>query len=333
MVRKLADEHGLDLSQVTGTGEGGRITRRDVMAFIDAAATKVAVEPEPAAPAPAAPEVPTAPEPSVPAPAAAAPAAPTAVTAPAPATAPLPAVAASAEAVPMDRLRRRIAENMVMARRTAAHVWTVVEVDYENVERVRQAHKDAFKASEGFSLTYLPFIARATVDALNAFPVVNSSFDLDAGTQTFSRTVNLGIAVDLNQKGLVVMSMRGAENLRLGGLARGIRALAERARAGKIEPDDLSGSTFTITNPGPFGTVMSAPIINVPNVGILSTDAVAKRPAVVTLPDGTDTIGVRHMGYLGLSWDHRVFDGSTAAMFLNRIKQNLETWDWAQELS
>jgi pyruvate dehydrogenase E2 component (dihydrolipoamide acetyltransferase) len=233
----------------------------------------------------------------------------------------------------MDRLRRRIAENMVMARRTAAHVWTVVEVDYENVERVRQAHRDAFKASEGFSLTYLPFIARATVDALNAFPVVNSSFDLDAGTQTYSRTVNLGIAVDLDQKGLVVMALRGAENLRLAGLARGVRALAERARAGKLEPDDLAGSTFTITNPGPFGTVMSAPIINVPNVGILSTDAVAKRPAVVTLPDGTDTIGIRHMGYLGLSWDHRVFDGSTAAMFLQRIKQNLETWDWAQELS
>ena len=242
-------------------------------------------------------------------------------------------MAASADAVPIDRLRRRIAENMVMAKQTAAHVWTSVEVDFENVERVRQAHKDAFKGSEGFSLTYLPFISRATVDALNAFPVVNSAFDLDAGTQTFSRTVNLGIAVDLNQKGLVVMSLRGAENLRLGGLARGIRALADKARAGKLEPDDLSGSTFSITNPGPFGSFMSAPIINVPNVAILSTDSIVKRPAVVTLPDGTDTIAIRHIGYLGLTWDHRVFDGSTAVLFLQRIKQNLETWDWAQELS
>ncbi len=336
VVRKLADEHGLDLSQVTGTGEGGRITRKDVMSFIDAAATKVAVEPEaasPAAPAPAPSAPPQAAPAAAPAPVAeAAPAA--AAPPPAPAgPAPLPAVAASADAVPIDRLRRRIAENMVMAKRTAAHVWTSVEVDFENVERVRQAHKDAFKSSEGFSLTYLPFISRATVDALNAYPVVNSAFDLDAGTQTFSKTVNLGIAVDLNQKGLVVMSLRGAENLRLGGLARGIRSLAEKARAGKLEPDDLSGSTFSITNPGPFGSFMSAPIINVPNVAILSTDSIVKRPAVVTLPDGTDTIAIRHIGYLGLTWDHRVFDGSTAVLFLQRIKQNLETWDWAQELS
>jgi 2-oxoglutarate dehydrogenase E2 component (dihydrolipoamide succinyltransferase) len=338
VVRKLADEHGLDLSQVTGTGEGGRITRKDVMAFIDAAATKVAVEPEaaPAPPAPAAqPEAaPAAAPPAPAAPAAVAePAAPPPAPAPAAAPASLPAVAASADAVPIDRLRRRIAENMVMAKRTAAHVWTSVEVDFENVERVRQAHKDAFKGSEGFSLTYLPFISRATVDALNAYPVVNSAFDLDAGTHTFSKTINLGIAVDLNQKGLVVMSLRGAENLRLGGLARGIRALADKARAGKLEPDDLSGSTFSITNPGPFGSFMSAPIINVPNVAILSTDSIVKRPAVVTLPDGTDTIAIRHIGYLGLTWDHRVFDGSTAVLFLQRIKQNLETWDWAQELS
>ncbi len=336
VVRKLADEHGLDLSQVTGTGEGGRITRKDVMAFIDAAATKVAVEPEAAAPAPVVPP-PSAARPE-PAPAAAPPTAqpapPPAAPAPAPAApTSLPAVAASADAVPIDRLRRRVAENVVMAKQTAAHVWTSVEVDFENVERVRQAHKDAFKGTEGFSLTYLPFISRATVDALNAFPVVNSAFDLDAGIQTFSRTVNLGIAVDLNQKGLVVMSLRGAENLRLGGLARGIRALADKARAGKLEPDDLSGSTFSITNPGPFGSFMSAPIINVPNVAILSTDSIVKRPAVVTLPDGTDTIAIRHIGYLGLTWDHRVFDGSTAVLFLQRIKQNLETWDWAQELS
>ncbi|CAN5318188.1 hypothetical protein BH24ACT7_BH24ACT7_01770 [soil metagenome] len=366
VVRKLADEHGLDLSQITGTGEGGRITRKDVMSHIDDAAAKVAVEAEAAPAAPAAAPAPSgapapAPEPvpvseaaapaaaPTPAPSEAAPAAAPATApepapvsseeaaAPAPAApatpAPAPAVAASADAVPIDRLRRRIAENMVMAKRTAAHVWTSVEVDFENVERVRQAHKDGFKNREGFSLTYLPFVSRATVDALNAYPVVNSSFDIEAGVQTFNRSVNLGIAVDLNQKGLVVMSVRGAENLRLGGLARSIRGIADKARSGKLEPDDLSGSTFSITNPGPFGSFMSNPIINVPNVAILSTDTVTKRAAVVTLPDGTDTIAIRHIGYLGLTWDHRVFDGSTAVLFLQRIKQNLETWDWAQELS
>lgn len=360
VVRKLADEHDLDLSQVTGTGEGGRITRKDVMAHIDAAASKVAVEQEAAptpaaaaaAPAPAAeaeepPAVAPVPADEAPAPAAAeeapaaaaptpapAPAAAAPAPAPAPAAAaPAPAVAGTGEAVPIDRLRKRIAENMVMAKQTAAHVWTSVEVDFENVERVRQAHKDGFKAREGFSLTYLPFVSRATVDALNAYPVVNSSFDLDGGTQTFHRGVNLGIAVDMNQKGLVVMSVRNAENLRLGGLARAIREKADKARSGKLEPDDLAGSTFSITNPGPFGSFMSNPIINVPNVAILSTDTVSKRAAVVTLPDGTDTIAIRHIGYLGLAWDHRVFDGSTAVLFLQRIKHNLESWDWAQELS
>jgi 2-oxoglutarate dehydrogenase E2 component (dihydrolipoamide succinyltransferase) len=233
----------------------------------------------------------------------------------------------------MPRLRRVIAENMVNAKRTAAHVWTAVEVDFESVERVRRLHKAAWKQREGYSLTYMPFIARATIDALGAYPVVNSSFDLENGTQTFHSSVGLGIAVDLNEGGLVVMNMPGADGLALTGLARGIRAVADKARTGKMELDDLSGSTFTITNPGPFGSFMSAPIINVPNVAILSTDTVAKRPTVVTLPDGSDAIAIRHIGYLGLTWDHRVFDGSTAVLFLRRIKENLETWDWDQELA
>jgi 2-oxoglutarate dehydrogenase E2 component (dihydrolipoamide succinyltransferase) len=233
----------------------------------------------------------------------------------------------------MPRLRKVIAENMLNSKRTAAHVWTSVEVDYERVERVRQAHKVAWKQREGFSLTYMPFIARATIDALGAYPVVNSSFDLENQKQTFHGSVGLGIAVDLNEGGLVVMNMPGADVLALTGLARGIRAVAEKARAGKLELDDLSGTTFTITNPGPFGSFMSAPIINIPNVAILSTDTVAKRPTVVTLPDGSDAIAIRHIGYLGLTWDHRVFDGSTAVLFLRRIKENLETWDWEQELA
>jgi 2-oxoglutarate dehydrogenase E2 component (dihydrolipoamide succinyltransferase) len=237
------------------------------------------------------------------------------------------------EEVELDRIRIRVAENLVRARQTTAHVWTSVEVDFERVERVRQAHKESFKRDEGFSLTYLPFVSRATIDALKAYPVVNSSFLLKEKKAIFHKKVDLGIAIDLNQGGLVVARVRNADGLRLVGIAREIRVLAESARANKLTIDDLSGSTFSITNPGPFGSFMSAPIINVPNVAILSTDTVTKRPTVVTTPDGQDMIAIRHIGYLGLSWDHRAFDGSTAVLFLQRIKENIETWDWEQELA
>jgi len=330
VVRKLAAEHDVDLELVAGTGDGGRITRKDVETYIASggapATTKVTFESaaEPSAPVPvpaAATEVTQAP-------------APAQEPAPAPAEAPAPVASATGDTViELGRLRKRIAENMVQAKRTAAHVWTSVEVDFEAVEQVRRRHKEAFKAQEGFSLTYLPFISRATMDALSAHPVVNSSFNLDEGQQIIHGSVNLGIAVDLNQDGLVVVSLRNADGLTLKGLAREIRAKATKARDGELDPDDISGSTFSITNPGPYGTFMSAPIINVPNVAILSTDTVVKRPTVITLPDGTDTIAIRHIGYLGLTWDHRAFDGSTAALFLKRIKTNLETWDWEQELA
>jgi len=320
VVRKLAAENGVDLALVTGSGEGGRITRKDVEAYI---------APRPSAPAPAvaAAHIPAE---SAPAPAATA-------SAPQPA-APAPgAVSVAAgpgdEVVELDRLRTRIAGHMVNAKRTAAHVWTSVEVDYEAVETVRRAHREAFKSAEGFSLTYLPFIAKATMDALSAYPVVNSSFLLEEGKQVFHKAVNLGIAVDLNQGGLVVVTVRDSDSLTINGLARSIRAAALKARDGKLEPDDVAGSSFTITNPGPFGSFMSAPIINLPNVAILSTDTVTKRPAVVELPNGSDSIAIRHIGYLGLTWDHRAFDGSTAVLFLDRIKTNLETWDWEQELA
>jgi 2-oxoglutarate dehydrogenase E2 component (dihydrolipoamide succinyltransferase) len=247
-----------------------------------------------------------------------------------------PAAAAPGEGdteVELDRLRVRIAENMRRSKDTAAHVWTSVEVDFERVERVRQAHKEAFKGEEGFSLTYLPFISRATIDALKAYPVVNSSFFFEERKAVFHRNVNLGIAIDLDQKGLVVAGVRDADGLRLVGLARRISELAAKARAGKLEPNDVTGATFTITNPGPFGSFMSAPVINVPNVAILSTDTITKRPAVVQGPDGEDMIAIRHIGYLGLTWDHRAFDGSTAVLFLRQIKENIETWDWEQELT
>lgn len=319
VVRKLIREHEIDVSKLTGSGEGGRITRKDVEAYIDSgpaerpAAAAPPEQPAPAEPAKAAPEkVASAAEPV---PSAAAPAGP------------------SSEEVELDRIRIRTAENMIRAKQTAAHVWTSVEVDYERVERVRQARKEAFKSDEGFSLTYLPFIARATIDALKAYPVVNSSFQLEEKKAVFHRNVDLGIAVDLDQQGLVVARVRNADGLRLVGIARSIRELAERARNRKLDVDDLTGSTFTITNPGPFGSFMSAPIINVPNVAILSTETVVKRPTVVTDADGQDMIAIRHIGYLGLTWDHRAFDGSTAVLFLQRIKQNLETWDWEQELA
>jgi pyruvate dehydrogenase E2 component (dihydrolipoamide acetyltransferase) len=237
------------------------------------------------------------------------------------------------QVVDLDRLRERIGANIIRAKEVAAHVWTSIEIDFEKVERVRQAHKAAFKAAEGYSLTYLPFIARATVDALKEYPVVNSSFYLEEKKAVFHSAVNLGIAIDLNQTGLVVATMKDADSLQMVGMARSIRALADKARAGKLDPNDILGSTFTITNPGPFGSFMSAPIINLPNVGILSTDTVAKRPVVTTTPDGQDIIAIRHIGYLGLTWDHRAFDGSTALLFLKRIKENLESWDWEQELA
>ena len=171
------------------------------------------------------------------------------------------------------------------------------------------------------------------MDALRAYPIVNSSLSLEDGTATFHGSIHLGIAVDLNEGGLIVTTIRDAEQMRMTGLAREVRRLATKTRGGDIDLDDIGGSTFTITNPGPFGSFMSAPIINVPNVAILSTDTVTKRPTVVTLPDGGDGIAIHHIGYLGLTWDHRAFDGSTAVMFLNRVKENLETWDWEQELS
>ncbi|MEN8238517.1 MAG: dihydrolipoamide acetyltransferase family protein [Actinomycetota bacterium] len=310
VVRKLADEHGVDLAMVRGTGGGGRITRKDVESFISTRETADTAPPAPRAPAP--------------------PAEPAVVTTP---PKPRPAAPVAGEVHEVTRMRARIAENLIHAKRSAAHVWTSVEVDYENVARARAAHGTAFKAAEGSSLTYLPFIARATMDALAAFPVVHSVLDIEAGTHTFPRSVNLGIAVDLDQRGLVVANIADADSKTLRGLARSIRSVAGDARGGNLGPDDLTGFTFSITNPGPFGSFMSAPIIPYPTAAILSTDTVTKKPVVVELPDGSDALAIHHIGYLGLTWDHRVFDGSTAVLFLARIKENLETWDWEQELS
>jgi len=303
VVRKLATENNIDLAMVPGTGDGGRITRRDVESFLEKHGTELRAES-------------TEPE--------------TGRQAPTPPPAPAPSVGGDVREI--GRLRRLIADNMISARQNAAHVWTSVEVDYERVVKVRAANRDAFKETEGFSLTYLPFIARATMEALSAFPVVNSQFDLEAGTHTFHRHVNLGLAIDLDQKGLIVANIRGTDSMTLRAIARSVSSTAAAARGNKLGPNDLYGFTFSITNPGPFGSFMSAPIIPPPNAAILSTETIKKRPVVVEMPDGSDGIAIHHIGYLGLSWDHRVFDGSTAVLFLNRIKENLETWDWEQEL-
>lgn len=340
VVRKLASSAGVDLALVPGTGEGGRITRRDVETFIASGPVVAAAPAAPLVEAPAAPPVPAeqpAPAPVPSAPAAAAPVSP-ATGAQVPegeAVAPPEGVPLMAgdQVVALTRLRQRIADNMIKAKQSAAHVWASVEVDYENLERVRSRHKAEWKAAEGYSLTYLPFIARATVDALTAFPVVNSSIYPDQGKAIYHGAINLGIAIDLNQQGLVVGTVRGADGLRVLGLARAIRGVADKARNDQLMPDDVAGSTFSITNPGPFGSFMTAPIINVPNTGILSTDTIAKRPVVVTDENGNDSIAIRHIGYLGLTWNHQAFDGAAAVLFLQRIKQNIETWDWEQELT
>jgi pyruvate dehydrogenase E2 component (dihydrolipoamide acetyltransferase) len=333
VVRRLLDENGLDPSQIRGTGLGGRITRSDVLALIDEQRAGTAPAPEAPAPAAAAP----APEAVAPAP----PVAPAPAVAAAPAVAPAPPVAsapvgaASARAgtdeiVAFTNIRRRTAEHMVRSKATSPHTLVVLEADYENVERVRRAHGKAFREEEGFSLSYLPFIARATVEALHEWVDLNSSVGEDA--LIVHHQVNLGIAVDLNHQGLIVPVVPRAEELTLRGLARRIHELATRARTKKLTADDISGGTFSITNAGPFGTFLTAPIINQPQVAILSTDGVKRRPVVVTGDDGSEAIAIHSIGLLCLSWDHRAVDGAYAAAFVARIAELLDTHDWAAEL-
>jgi 2-oxoglutarate dehydrogenase E2 component (dihydrolipoamide succinyltransferase) len=220
---------------------------------------------------------------------------------------------------------------MVRSRRTSAHVATAVEVDFEAVERVRRARGAAFGAEEGFSLTYLPFIVRAFCDAVHTYPFVNASVDGD--TLVVHHDVNLGIAVDLDFAGLIAPVVRDADSKRLRPVAREINDLAARARSKQLGPDEIMGGTFTITNMGPFGTTFTVPIINQPQVAILATDAIRRRPVVVEGPDGDDAIAIHSVGMLTLSWDHRAFDGAYAASFLHAVARILETRDWETELA
>jgi 2-oxoglutarate dehydrogenase E2 component (dihydrolipoamide succinyltransferase) len=231
------------------------------------------------------------------------------------------------EVVPLSRMRLALATGLKASQTLAASVWTSVEVDYAEVDKVRAAHKERFRKETGSSLSYLPFVARAVVDALRAFPTVNSSIDLEARTMTLHPYVNLGIAVDLDQQGLVVPVVRDADQLNMRGVAQRITQLAAAARAGRLPADDMRGSTFTITNPGPFGSHASAPIINQPNVAILCTDGVKRRPVAVG-----DAIAVHPTGVVGLVYDHRAFDGSTASRFLLHVRDSLEQRDWTAEV-
>ena len=306
VVRKLVNENDLDVDAIAGTGPGGRITRDDVLDAVEAGTSKKSAAP------------------------AAAPAA--SGGAPAKASAPQPAPRAGERdtAVPNTRIRKSTAEHMRRSVDTSAHVYVSIEVDFEAVDRVRRAHKDSFKADEGFSLTYLPFVSRAVVDAIREFPEVNASFGPDE--LIIHNYVNLGVAVDLDFKGLLVPVIGDADGMRLRAIARSISDLAGRARSKKLSPDELSGGTFTITNPGPYGTTMTLPIINQPQVAILSTDGVKRRPVVVEGPDGTEAIAIHSVGNITLTWDHRAFDGAYASAFVKKVKDLLETMDWEQEL-
>ncbi len=294
VVRRLASENNIDLESVQGTGKDGRVTRKDIDPYINNGSGKISSEEKPS-------------------------------------TTQTKSADIGTSEIP--RLRKKIAENMILSKQTSAHVMTSVEVDFENVENIRSKVKDKFKEENNFSLTYLPFIATAVVSALREHSVVNSSFDLDKGVHTVHENIELGIAVDINQEGLLVGSIREADSYNLKGTARKISEISKLLRDGKYNLDDVTGSTFTISNNGSFNSFLTSPIINQPNVAILSTESVKKRPVVLEMDDGSDSIAIRHVGILSLTWDHRVFDGSTALMFLNSIKNKLENTDWSQEIS
>jgi pyruvate/2-oxoglutarate dehydrogenase complex dihydrolipoamide acyltransferase (E2) component len=219
---------------------------------------------------------------------------------------------------------------MVRSKATSAHTLTAVEVDFHRIEAARDAAKARFRETEGFGLSYLPFIARAVIDSLAEFPNLNASVGEDV--LVVHKSVNLGVAVDLNLEGLIVPVVRHAESKRLRAIAREVHDLADRARNRKLTADEIADGTFTITNPGPFGTFLTVPIINQPQVAILSTDGVRKRPVVVELPDGTDAIAIHPVGMLALSFDHRAIDGAYASAFLAHCREILETRDWSTEL-
>ena len=320
VVRRLVADHGIDVNSLVGTGPGGRITREDVLDFIDknGSAPKVMPTTKPL-------------ESVVQAPPALA--ATAAQSAPAAAVAPPAKFTQSSEretVTPLSKIRKLTGAHMIMSQKVSPHAFSVVEVDYANVDATRNAVKDQWKQSEGFTLTYLPFIARAIVDALAEFPNLNASIEGD--NLIVHNYVDLGVAVDLQFQGLLVPVVRSADSKRLRAIAREIFDLATRARSRKLTPDEIQGGTFTISNNGSAGSVLTMPIINQPQVAILSTDAIVRKPVVAQLSDGSESIAIHPVGNLAMSWDHRAFDGAYAAGFLAKIKQVLETQDWSAEI-
>jgi 2-oxoglutarate dehydrogenase E2 component (dihydrolipoamide succinyltransferase) len=296
LVRKLAADKGVDLAVVVGTGVGGRIRKQDVLAAAERAAAPAAAAPAASAPAAAA-------------------------------TPPAATAGMRGTTQPLSRLRRVIAERMVESLQVSAQLTTVVEVDVTRIAALRDRAKADFEAREGVKLTFLPFFAKAAVEALAAYPSLNASIDQAAGTVTYHGEVNLGVAVDTD-RGLLVPVVRDAGDLSVAGLARRITDLADRTRTNRVSPDELSGGTFTLTNTGSRGALFDTPIINQPQVAILGTGSVVKRPIVIS-DGGSDVIAIRSMVYLALTYDHRLVDGADAARFLTAVRARLEEGTFA----
>jgi 2-oxoglutarate dehydrogenase E2 component (dihydrolipoamide succinyltransferase) len=280
-VRRLIQQHNLDVSQIEGTGRDGRVTRNDVLGHIERSAGDTGGD-------------------------------------------------AAATRIPFDRIRKLTAEHMVRSKATSAHVLQAIDADFSAVDAVRLPLREDWKKDKGYSLTYLPFVARALCQAIAEFPKVNATVDGDA--LLVHNDINLAIAVDLDFEGLVAPVLRNAANLKVSELAERFNDLVTQAKSKKLNPDDLQGGTYTLSNPGPFGTLFTAPIINQPQVGILSIDAVRKRPVVIEAESG-DTIEIRPVGLLAHSFDHRAIDGAYSAAFLNKLKSLIESSDWQQEFA
>lgn len=296
LVRKIARENNVDLSRINGTGMGGRITKQDILSFIEHQPTGTAFVAPPPVQGPAQSQPP----------------------APRPVTSSVPG-----DLVPMTQMRKIIAQRMVESRRTSAHVHCLFEVDISRIVQLRNRTKTAFEQRHGARLTFMPFFVRAAIIALQQFPIVNASAEGDA--LRYHRHVNVGIAVALDW-GLIVPVLKNADELNFLGLQRGISDLGERARGKKLKPEEVEGSTFTVTNPGQFGAVFGLPIINQPNSAIMGVGGIAKAPVVITDKDGTDSIAIRSLVHLTLGYDHRLIDGAVADQFMALVKKTLETW-------
>lgn len=298
LVRKIAQEHGVDISKLEGTGMSGRVTKNDILSYLESG-TKAPAPSAPKAPAPQVAE-PVSPPP------------------------PKPSVGDRIE--PMTVMRKKIAEHMVLSRRTSAHVTTVYEIDMTRIARLRDQHRDAFYQAVGTKLTFMPFIFQAVNKGLRKFPIFNAQV---SGDQIiYKQDINLGMAVALDW-GLIVPVIKRADDLSISGLARAANDLADRARTKQLKPDEVTGGTFTITNPGVFGGLFGTPIINQPQLAILGVGKIEKRAMVLSTPDGEDFIGIRWMAYFALSFDHRVIDGADAERFLAYVKEQLESGEFS----